>query len=183
MLNESNTWSTDAQSWFIGKDPDAGKDWRQEEKGWQRMRWLNGIVHSNTWVCANPGRQWGTGKPGVMQFMGLQRVRHDLAMNNKKSATGSSSSRTWGVQTRELSMNRVNTLGIYYWGEQIILEASSREWKKERERLPRWKCRVSIFYPTCGAGKGNKTQTKPIWEKAQRGRKRNCFGLLPDSII
>ena len=28
------------------KDPDAGKDWRQEEKGRQRMRWLDGITHS-----------------------------------------------------------------------------------------------------------------------------------------
>ena len=26
-------WSSDANNWFIGKDPDAGKDWRQEEKG------------------------------------------------------------------------------------------------------------------------------------------------------
>ena len=26
-------WSPDAKSWLIGKDPDAGKDWRQEEKG------------------------------------------------------------------------------------------------------------------------------------------------------
>ena len=26
-------WSPDAQSWLTGKDPDAGKDWRQEEKG------------------------------------------------------------------------------------------------------------------------------------------------------
>ena len=26
-------WPPDAQSWFIGKDPDAGKDWGQEEKG------------------------------------------------------------------------------------------------------------------------------------------------------
>ena len=25
-------WPPDAKSWFIGKDPDAGKDWRQEEK-------------------------------------------------------------------------------------------------------------------------------------------------------
>ena len=27
-----------------GKDPDAGKDWRQEEKGRQRIRWLDGIT-------------------------------------------------------------------------------------------------------------------------------------------
>ena len=26
-------WPTDAKSWLIGKDPDAGKDWGQEEKG------------------------------------------------------------------------------------------------------------------------------------------------------
>ena len=26
-------WSPDSKSQFIGKDPDAGKDWRQEEKG------------------------------------------------------------------------------------------------------------------------------------------------------
>ena len=28
------------------KDPDAGKDWGQEEKGQQRMRWLDGITDS-----------------------------------------------------------------------------------------------------------------------------------------
>ena len=34
-----------AKNW-LGKDPDAGKDWGQEEKGWQRMRWLDGITNS-----------------------------------------------------------------------------------------------------------------------------------------
>ena len=41
-------WPPDAMNWLIGKDPDAGKDWRQEEKGttedemvaWHH--WLNG---------------------------------------------------------------------------------------------------------------------------------------------
>ena len=41
-------WSPDAKSWLIGKDPDAGEDWRQKEKGvaedemvrWHH--WLNG---------------------------------------------------------------------------------------------------------------------------------------------
>ena len=31
---------------MLGKDPDAWKDWRQEEKGAQRMRWLDGITDS-----------------------------------------------------------------------------------------------------------------------------------------
>ena len=29
----SNTWPPHAKSWLIGKDPDAGRDWGQEEKG------------------------------------------------------------------------------------------------------------------------------------------------------
>ena len=36
-------WPPDAKSWLIGKDPDAGNHRGQEEKGWQRMRWLDGI--------------------------------------------------------------------------------------------------------------------------------------------
>jgi len=38
------TWPPDAKNQFIGKDPDTGKDWRQEEKGMTEMRWLNGIT-------------------------------------------------------------------------------------------------------------------------------------------
>ena len=34
-------WPPDAKNWLIGKDPDAGKDWRQEEKG---MKWSDGIT-------------------------------------------------------------------------------------------------------------------------------------------
>ena len=39
-------WPSDAKSWLIGKDPDGGKDWRREERGQQRMRWLDGITNS-----------------------------------------------------------------------------------------------------------------------------------------
>ena len=39
-------WPPDVKSRLIGKDPDAGKDWGQEEKGRQRMRWLDGITDS-----------------------------------------------------------------------------------------------------------------------------------------
>ena len=42
-------WLPDAKNWLIGKDPDAGKDWRREEKGTTdemvgRHHWLNGHV-------------------------------------------------------------------------------------------------------------------------------------------
>ena len=32
-----------------------------------------------TWVWGNSGRQWKSGQPAVLQFMGLQRVGHDVA--------------------------------------------------------------------------------------------------------
>ena len=40
-------WPHDAKNWLIRKDPDAGKDWRWDEKGTRkRMRWLDGITDS-----------------------------------------------------------------------------------------------------------------------------------------
>ena len=71
-------WSPDAKSWPIGKDPDAGKDWRRE-KG---MRAWDGWMASPTqwtWVWVNSGSWWWTGRPGVLQSMESQRVRHDWA--------------------------------------------------------------------------------------------------------
>ena len=37
-------WPPHEKSWLIGKDPDAGRDWGQEEKGTTEMRWLDGIT-------------------------------------------------------------------------------------------------------------------------------------------
>ena len=39
-------WPPDVKNWLTRKDPDTGKDWRWEEKGWKRMRWLDGITDS-----------------------------------------------------------------------------------------------------------------------------------------
>ena len=65
-----------AKSWLIGKDSDAGRDWGQEEKGTEDEmagwhHWLDG------WVWVNSGSWWWTGRPGVLRFMGSQRVGHD----------------------------------------------------------------------------------------------------------
>ena len=65
------------KNWLTGKDPDAGKDWRREEKG---MIGWNGWMASPTqwtWVWISPGNWWWTGKPGMLQSMGSQRVEHD----------------------------------------------------------------------------------------------------------
>ena len=39
-------WPTDVKSLLIGRDPDAGKDWGQEEKGMTASEWLDGITDS-----------------------------------------------------------------------------------------------------------------------------------------
>ena len=72
-------WPLDGKSWLIGKDFDAGRDWGQEEKGttedemtgWHHR--LNG--RESEWTRD----WWWIGRPGVLQFMGSQRVGQDWA--------------------------------------------------------------------------------------------------------
>ena len=72
-------WPPHEKSWLIGKDPDVGRDWGQEEKGttedemagWHH--WLD--AHEFGWT---PGVGDGqTGRPGMLQFMGSQIVGHN----------------------------------------------------------------------------------------------------------
>ena len=69
------------KSWLVGKDPDAGRDCGQEEKGMtedEMARWHHRLYgHEFDWV--NSGRWWLTGRPGVLQFMGSQRDGQDWA--------------------------------------------------------------------------------------------------------
>ena len=71
-------WPPHAKSWLIGKDSDAGRDWGQEEKGTTEDEMMASLTQW-TWVWVNSGRWWWTGRPGMLQLMGLQRVRHDWA--------------------------------------------------------------------------------------------------------
>ena len=66
-------WPPDVKNCLIWKDPDTGKDWRRKEKGTTEdetvgWTWLDGRnrASSGTW-------RW-TGRPGVLQSVGLQRV-------------------------------------------------------------------------------------------------------------
>ena len=45
-------WPPHVKSRLIGKDPDAGRDWGQEERGRQKMRWLDGIPNSMGMSCS-----------------------------------------------------------------------------------------------------------------------------------
>ena len=68
-------WPPDVKSWQIWKDPDAGKDWGQEEKGMTEDEMAS--LTQWTWVWVNSRSWWWTGRPGVLQFMGSQRVGHN----------------------------------------------------------------------------------------------------------
>ena len=54
-----------------------GKIEGRKRRGQQWMRWLDGITDSMDMSWVDSGSWWWTGRPGVLQFMGSQRVRHD----------------------------------------------------------------------------------------------------------
>ena len=77
-------WPPDAENWLIGKDPDAGEDWGQEEKGMtedEMVGWHHRLDgHEFGWT---PG-WWWTERPGVLRFMVLQRIGHDWATEEQQ---------------------------------------------------------------------------------------------------
>ena len=71
-------WLPDAKIWLIRKDPDAWKDWKREEKGMTEDEMVGWHHRQDGYEFGwTPGIGWWTGWPGVLQSMGLQRVRHD----------------------------------------------------------------------------------------------------------
>ena len=86
-------WPPDTKNWFIRKDPDAGKDWRQEEKGTTEDDEMVGWHH---WLDGHEFEQAqrvvdGWGSLGVLQCMGSQRDRHYWVTElNNKSLDGRS---------------------------------------------------------------------------------------------
>ena len=64
-------WPSDAKIELIGKDPESGKDWRQEEKGTTEDEMVG-------WHHQLNGHEFErVGKPGVLHSMGSQRFRND----------------------------------------------------------------------------------------------------------
>ena len=66
-------WPCHAKSWLIWKDPDAGRDWGQEEKGTTEERWLGGITNSTDtsfrklWEMVKERVDWRAAVHGVTE--------------------------------------------------------------------------------------------------------------------
>ena len=72
-------WPPHVKSWLVGKDPDAGglrARGEGDDRGWDG--WMASLARW-TWVWVNSRSWWWTGRPGVLWFMGSQRVGHDWA--------------------------------------------------------------------------------------------------------
>ena len=68
-------WTDDS----LEKSLMLGKIEGRKSRGCRRMRWLDSITDAMNMNLANSRRWWRTGKPGVLQSMGSQRVGHDWA--------------------------------------------------------------------------------------------------------
>ena len=81
----SNTWPPHGKSWLIGKDGSwcweglrAGRE--GDDRGWND--WMASLTRW-TWVWVNSGSWWCIGRPGLLWFVGSQRVGHDWATELK----------------------------------------------------------------------------------------------------
>ena len=63
-------WPPDGKNQLNGKHPDAGKNWKREEKGWRRMRCLDSITDSMHMNLSKLRNWWWTGRPGMLQSIG-----------------------------------------------------------------------------------------------------------------
>ena len=72
-------WPPDVKDWLIGEDPDAVRDWRQEKGTTEdEMVGCHHQLNGHEFEQA-AGLGWWTGKPGMLQSMGSQRVGPDWA--------------------------------------------------------------------------------------------------------
>ena len=108
-------WPPDAKSWLIWKDSNAWKDWRQEEKRTTEDEmdcWMASPTRW-TWVWVNSGSWWWTGRPGMLRFMGSQRVGHD-----------------WATELSRIYQNFAETLELSYYCIWFLISGTILDFKR-----------------------------------------------------
>ena len=77
-------WSSDWNSWLIGKVPDARKDRGQKEKGGQKMRWLDSITDEMNMNLGKLQKMVRDREAWCAAVHGAQKVRHDWATEQQQ---------------------------------------------------------------------------------------------------
>ena len=110
-------WLPKMKNQLIRKDPNAGKDWRQEEKGAAEdeiVRWHQWLKTS---VWANSKSWWRTEELCMLQSMGLQRVRHNWATEQQSvshSKYVQNSNTSPYIFWLQLCLNHINLFPVFY---------------------------------------------------------------------
>ena len=136
------SWSSNPLAWCkesLEKTLMLGKNEGKRRRGQQRMRWLMASPTQWTWVWANSGGQWRTGKPGMLQSMGSQTVRHDLVTEQQQSWSQPKINKpcpsfsTWHVILLAPAYRRFSfSLGLTVWHAELLqtgIESMPPHWK------------------------------------------------------
>ena len=114
-------WPPDVKNWLIWKDPDFGKDWRQEEKGTtedEMVGWhhrLNG--HEFGWTLS----WWWTERPGMLHFCGVTKSWTWLSDWTELNWTVSEAHRKAYLQIKKLGCSRsLRSLQVASWAEGVV---------------------------------------------------------------
>ena len=145
----------------LGKTLILGKIEGRRRRGLQRRRWLDGITHSMNMSLSKHQDQWRTGKSGVLQSTGWQRVEHDSVTEQLESAIRD---RMWISSGRSIGGRWERMWGRYPWeGDRNALACQGRkacrfleaeEWSQWVRRFPLWEERLASALPESGVDLG-----------------------------
>ena len=128
-------WPPDVKNWLIGKDPGAGKDWRQEEKGTREdemVRWhhrLDGLSLSKLWELVMDRVAWRAAVHGVTKSW--TRLSDWTELNTL------SKGQNW-AQSKD-----VLAFGFMLWGQQVLWDTPTAGRGRDQHGTCLWSQRAA----------------------------------------